>query len=290
MTADQQAQIQGVPTVTVGRRASFWNFARADYQAAYINNQRTFLSTEDYQLWQSCGLQVQEDGSLYRDSLEIKNDPLHCREVAELVAHTLLWLVLRVMNFLASNSDEPPLSRQERWIQLTNQVEAWYTSLPETFQPCAQMRYTIRKPGAQRTASPSQLTEVFFSIDICAAALHLYHFAKIILLLNKPVQPDESNAVSTGNRLRAYREVSTETIKHAHQIIGIALGRPPPSVRVEMLLPLYIAGLCLEADEERKVVLDLLRAIEQDTGCSTEARCLELTKEWGWDQGLHGIV
>jgi hypothetical protein len=51
-----------------------------------------------------------------------------------------------------------------------------------------------------------------------------------------------------------------------------------------MLLPLYIAGMCLEADEERRVLLELLRAIEQDTGCSTEGRCVELMGEWGWSQ------
>ena len=121
-------------------------------------------------------------------------------------------------------------------------------------------------------------------MDVCAAAFQLYHFARILLLLNKPMQPQETS------RLKAYREVCNEAIKHAHQIVGIALGRPHPAVRVEMLLPLYIAGLCLDADEERKVLLEILRAIEQDTGCSTESRCLELMKEWGWSQEPHDIA
>ena len=50
-----------------------------------------------------------------------------------------------------------------------------------------------------------------------------------------------------------------------------------------MLLPLYIAGVCLEVDEERKVLLELLRAIEQDTGCPTDVRCRELMKQWEWE-------
>ena len=85
VSPDQQAQMQIVPSITVGRRASFWNFARADYQAAYINNQRTFLNTEDLDMWRSCGLQIRDEHSLYRNALEIRNDPLHCRQIAETV-------------------------------------------------------------------------------------------------------------------------------------------------------------------------------------------------------------
>ena len=295
VSPDQRTQVHVIPAITVGRRASLWNFARADYQAAYLNHQRTFLSTEDMQLWRSCGLQIQEDGSLYQDAVAI-NDPLHCREIAELVAHTLLWLILRVMNYLASDRDETPTCRQARWLQLTTQLAEWSSDLPQTFQPCAQIRYPLPTRNTNRGASSStsQLTEVFFSINVCAAALQLYHFARILLLINKPIQPHESSgAGGGGSRLKAYRQlsmVSIEAIKHAHQIVGIALGRPHPAVRVEMLLPLYIAGLCLEVDDERQVVLELLRAIEKDTGCSTESRCAELIKEWGWSPQSQNVA
>ena len=67
-------------------------------------------------------------------------------------------------------------------------------------------------------------------------------------------------------------------------ILGIALGRPHPAVRVEMLLPLYAAGGCLEADEERRVVVEALRAIEMDTGCATGGRVRDLEREWGWGE------
>lgn len=264
--------------MTIGKRASFWNFARADYQASYINHQPTFLNTEDLSLWQSCGLQIQADGSLYHNGVEVKSEPTHCRSMADMVAHTMLWLLLRVTNYLASDSDNAPMMRQARWLQLTGQLEDWHQHLPQTFQPCAQIRYPMRNRSSD---SASHLTEVFFSIDVCAAALQLYHFARILLLLNKPMQPHELGSAG-GGMLKVYRDITTECVAHAHQIVGIALGRPQPAVRVEMLLPLYVAGLCLEADEERRVVLELLKAIEKDTGCSTEKRCGMLTKEWGW--------
>ncbi|KAI5365015.1 Putative zn(2)-C6 fungal-type DNA-binding domain, fungal transcription factor [Septoria linicola] len=280
ISPSQQIQNQVRPSLTIGRLASFWNFARADYQAAYLNKQRTLLDTEDLALWSSCGLELQEDGTLYKSTDFVKNDPTHCRVLAELVAHTLLWLVLRVMNYLAS--DENSSARRSQWDLLTRQLDHWYGNLPDTFQPCAH----IRHPASGRTMR-SQLFEVFFSIDVCAAAMQLYHFARILLLLHRPMTNERG---VFRNRLKAYREVSTEAIKHAHEIIGIALGRPHPAIRVEMLLPLSTAGACLEENDERKVVLELLRAIEQDTGCATGLRCDELMQEWGWTLEPEGIA
>lgn len=272
LSPSQQTDNQLTPALTVGRLASFWNFARADYQAAYINHQKTLLDTEDISLWTSCGLEIQPDGSLYKSTDYVRNDPTHCRVLAELVAHTLLWLVLRVMNYLASE-DDTSSARQSQWDQLTRQLDHWYGNLPATYQPCARIRHPLSRDAN------SQLTESFFSIDVCAAALQLYNFARILLLLHRPVTTTHS---IYGNRLKQYREVSNEAIRHAHEILGIALGRPQPAIRVEMLLPLSIAGACLEENEERRIVLELLTAIEKDTGCSTEIRCQELVREWGW--------
>ena len=283
MSAKQPNQGQMITSISVGRQASFWNFARADWQAAYYSRQNTLLDTDDVRLWRSCGLQLPMGGLLYTDPGSIRNNPLHCREVAQLVTHTILWLVLRVTNYLANDSTQTGPERQSTWEQLTTQLEIWYSNLPETFRPCAQIRYPLQM-RTHRTGT-SQLTEVFFSIHQCAAAIQLYHFACILLLLNKP-----SGGLAITSRLKAYREVSAEATKHARAVVGIALGRPHPAVRVEMNLPLYVAGGCLEADEERKVVLELLRAIEQDTGISTEGKVRNLIEEWGWAQEPEGIT
>lgn len=284
VTANQQEQYQLVPSITVGRKASFWNFARADYQAAYANRQRTYLDTEDLPMWRSSGLEVQDDGSLYAGPEKIKDDPLHCRSIAQLVSHTVLWLVLRVTNYLAQGQERPLAEKQTIWDTLTAQLDAWYDHLPQTFQPCAQIRYPLKMRSHCGGTTGSQLTEVFFSIEQCAAAIQLYHFARILLLLYRP---SSKNGI---NRLKAYREISGEAIKHAREIVGIALGRPHPAVRVEMLLPLYVAGGCLEADEERRVVIEVMKAIEKDTGCSTEVTVRSLIDEWGWHEEPEGIA
>lgn len=274
LSAQSQEAGQLSPSISAGVKASFWNFARADYQAAYINRQHTYLDTEDFLLWRSYGLQAVSDGTLYFDPVSVKSDPLHSRDIVQLVSHTVLWLVLRVMNYLAKGNTHTLLEQHQAWEDLTKQLDAWYSTLPETFQPCAQMRHSlaIRK---HRDTPGGSLTEVFFSIEQCAAAIELYHFARILLLVNKP---QDQQGIS---RLKAYREVSAEAIKHARAIVSIALGRPGAAVRVEMLLPLFMAGRCLEADDERRVVLDVLRAIEKDTGCSTEVTARNLIDDWG---------
>lgn len=269
------------------RRASFWNFARADYQAAYVNNTLTLLDTEDYQMWQSCGLQITPNGSLYFDPEALAADPCYRCSTVQLVAHTLLYILLRIMNYLASPAQELT-TRQAIWDQLTLQLDAWHASLPTAFQPSAQLRHPVSRrssatPGSQSTPRAG-ISELFFSIPLCAATIQLYHFARILLLLSKPKQ------AQTSSRLQAYREVSAQALLHAHGIVGIALGRPHPAVRVEMLLPLFAAGTCLEADEERRLVVEVLRAIELDTGCATEGRVRELEKEWGWEGTGVGMV
>ena len=263
---------------TVARRASLWNFARADLQAAYINQTPTLLDTDDMTMWLSCGLQISTNGSLYIDPDSLKSDPGHLCATVELVAHTLLWIILRTMNYINTPSLLPEV-RQAAWTQLTAQLDLWFSCLPAVFQPCAQLRHPVSRRSQQlnpgRSTADSGISELFFSIPLCAATIQLYHFARILLLHHSPTSP----TIST-SRLQAYREVSSQALRHAHEIVGIASARPHPAVRVESLLPLFVAGACLESDDERRVVLEVLRAIELDTGCSTHGRVKELVRMW----------
>ncbi|KAK0814146.1 hypothetical protein LTR75_004315 [Friedmanniomyces endolithicus] len=281
VTADQQAIGQPVSSITVARKACFWKFARSDWSAAWINRRRTYLDTEDLDIWRSCGLQLQDDGALYADPLDLQIDTAQCRQTIQLVSHTLIWLLLRVTNYLAQDSHRTLAQQLEMWNTLNTQLDAFNANLPESFQPCAQ----IRAPPPTREQLESdlgycQFTEVFFSSLSSASSIQLYHFARLLLLLNRPREPDRKGI----NRLQAYREVSSEATRHAREIVGVALGRPAPAVRVEMLLPLYIAGGCLEADEEKNVVLGIMCDIEKETGCSTEVTVRSLMDEWGWDR------
>ncbi|TKA35266.1 hypothetical protein B0A54_12541 [Friedmanniomyces endolithicus] len=248
---------------------------------AWINRRRTYLDTEDLDTWRSCGLQLRDDGALYADTLDLRIDTSQCRQTIQLVYHTLIWLLLRVTNYLAQDSHRTPVQQLEMWNTLNTQLDAFNANLPESFQPCAQIRAPL--PTREQLESDlgyCQFTEVFFSSSSSASSMQLYHFARLLLLLNRPREPDRKGI----NRLQAYREVSSEATKHAREIVGVALGRPAPAVRVEMLLPLYIAGGCLEAAEEKNVVLGIMCDIEKETGSSTEVTVRSLMDEWGWER------
>lgn len=294
-------------------RAAFWNFARADYLAAYVSHSRTRLDTEDLVMWKAAGLPINDDGVLtYSNSspstgVMVRYQP---SDREDSVSCALIWIVLRTMNFVApqdsgstssnrgtprapetpgvfSDAGSPPSNpsqshqlRMVRWRELRKQLEDWYNNLPFTFQPYATMSI-YNDDEQQHPAERPKFSKIFFSVPMCAAALQLYHFAQILLLLNHPV--DESDARNLARRMRMFRNVSEESEHHSRQICGIALGRPPAAVSRQMVHPLYLAGLCFEEHEDRLVVLDLLENIEKETGCSTAQRVRDLRDQWGWN-------
>ncbi|QIW98446.1 hypothetical protein AMS68_003964 [Peltaster fructicola] len=255
-------------STALGRRASFWNFARADYQAAYINKTPTLLDTDNMLVWLDSGLQVQADGTLYTNPDSLTQDRGALSSTNQLVAHTLLWILLQTMNYLYGTHTQFA-DRLTQWQRLMEMLDAWQAARPRAFQPCARLRHTVAKGRYPDGSSMPVITELFFSIPLCAATVQLYHFTRLLLLLNKP-----DSTISA--------PVQAELLAHAYTIIGIALGRPHPAVRVEMLLPLDLAGSCLKDDDERQVVVDLLQAIGKDTGCEAGGRVKELAKTWGW--------
>ena len=86
------------------------------------------------------------------------------------------------------------------------------------------------------------------------------------------------------NRLQSYRAIEQEVRYHSHEIVGIALARPDGAVRIHQVQPLFVAGQCLIDNRERRILLDILRAVESDLGWATEYRINQLVKEWGWNE------
>lgn len=119
---------------------------------------------------------------------------------------------------------------------------------------------------------------------MCASTMQSFHMARTILLINRPHESTARRS-TLSDRLHSYRAIEREVRFHAHEICGIALGRPEGSVRIHQVQPLFVAGQCLTEDRERRIVLDLLREIESDLGWATDYRVKKLLKEWGWSEG-----
>lgn len=241
-----------------GVRASFWSIAKADIMAAFVRQSRMQVDPQDMSIWNAAGLQMMtSDSSMTR----VREDDI-CR--------TLVWIVSRVMNFLAANATEKTMPE---WNELRNLLDQWYHSLPTLFRPYASVPVVAGQPNLK----PHFMRELY-SLPMCAAAFQFYHFAQILLLMNRPI--DNKDGIS---RLQAFRKVSEEANNHSRQICAIALGRNHPAASRQMIYPLYIAGSCIEEDEDRLVVLKLLKEIQRETGCTTTDRVEALLSNWGWD-------
>jgi hypothetical protein len=276
---------------TGGGRAAFWNFARADCLAAYLQGSTTQLDTDNLTIWMAAGLQIDEKGTLLPEHALDEDGVVferctRTRHREDVVCCALFWIVAKTVNFVAPSRNDnlntassptstgrPATDRLAHWEELRSLLSRWHSALPFTFQPYA----TNADWNAQE--AEARFTSIHFTVPMCAAALQLYHFAQVLLLLNQPIET--TGHVGLASRFRMFRDISEEAEYHSRQICGIALGRPPSAVRRQMLQPLHVAGLCLEAAQDRNVVIEILRDIEKDTGCLTTHVVQDLQNQWG---------
>lgn len=286
-----------------GIRACLWNFAHFDYLASYVNRRRTKLDPDNLNLWRAAGIPLDEHGKLRLENTAsvaysaAELDPSLMRD--DTLSHVLTFLLMKLMNFMAefkemqqatqqssisSATDFPPGSSQPtpqsrsltaKWLRLTYEVQNWVESLPDTFQPY--LRIESPQDLTSATSASLPFPEYIYSTGAHAATMAHYNLARVILLLSRP-----HDAQSTPrDRLLGYREVTKEVDACSREIAAIAMGRPPPAVRIHLLQPLFVVGQCQDhSPEARAVVVELMRAIEADCGWVTEYRVRQLQALW----------
>lgn len=295
--------LQGASLFSHATRAAIWDFAFLDYLASYANRRRTRLEPEHLDLWRAAGIPIDDHGKLRLENVAsmayAAGEPLARDDV---IGYGLTWLLLKLMNFIAefkemqqgTHSPTPTTTPMNltpaaaagaasqsnglsaKWLRLSHEFQTWYESLPETFQPYVR----IEQPQdlSRADSAPLPFPEILFSTAARAATMQHYHFARIILLLNRP--PDAQS--TPRDRLLGYRETTKEVDHCCREVAGVALGRPPPAVRIHMVQPLFVVGQCYDSSgpEGRQVVVDLLRGIEADCGWATEYRVRQLQALW----------
>lgn len=144
-----------------------------------------------------------------------------------------------------------------------------------------------------------------------------FHFARIQLLANKPhlstglpykASPSANSAssqsvgaTSLAQRHASYATILHQSRKHAEDIVSISLALSNDSARIHSVQPLYTAGQVLgnledgasweggrgskAVDNVRICVLNLLQAIQRETGWATEYRMRHLLEQWGLPAG-----
>ena len=207
-----------------------------------------------------------------------------------MLSNALVWLLAKLSNFIAAgealhigldpeNGTSLPIgvSQQtllKRWERLKLELEVWH-NLPDSFTPCA------RVPPSQSHLRTS-FSEIWFANPMCASTMQNYHMAQILLLVNKPHESTARRTTVT-ERLKSYNQIAKTTRYHAREICGISLSRLGGSAHVHSLQPLFVAGQCFTEPQERKLVLELIRAIESERGWASEFRVKQLLTEWNWE-------
>ncbi|KAL1612078.1 hypothetical protein SLS60_000301 [Paraconiothyrium brasiliense] len=289
MTAtDCMATSANLGFVSKARRATFWNIARQDMLAAFINKTKTRLDTEDFSIWREFGLLLNEDGFIIsNNATDIAYPEGDSMMREDLICNSLVWLMGKLVNFMAygDNFGEDGTStwagvRQrtllDYWKTIQRQFQMWYDSLPITFKPSARVD---PRPTTVFGEPNALFPEVWYSIPMCASTMQYYHMSQIQLFMNKPHESTQG-ATNVYERLNSYQSVLAACQKHSREIVGISLGRPDDAVRIHSVQPLFTAGQCLNDVGERHVVLDLLRGVEADIGWATKYRARQLIEQW----------
>ncbi|KAL2869717.1 Zn(II)2Cys6 transcription factor domain-containing protein [Aspergillus lucknowensis] len=278
-----------------GITAAFWNYARLDYLASYYNRMPTHLDPEHLALWRAAGLALDDLGNVASQGT-MHNNARFCSE--DMASNVLTRLLNKVTNFLAASkraqlerwagrASESPKARTTNaaargsrpttatWLKLCFELESWFESIPEPFHPC--LRLARPKSPSSHNGADRPFPEIFYSLPSSASTMQQYHFGRLALSLNRPV--DEVSPPSTAfDRLQGYRDLTKEADYRCREICGVALARPRAAARAQMITLLYAVGQCLEKPEERQVVVELLRGIEADLGWSTASQVQKLKK------------
>ncbi|EHK24546.1 uncharacterized protein TRIVIDRAFT_219998 [Trichoderma virens Gv29-8] len=290
-------------------QASFWNIVCIDWVTSYTGETPPRIDIENLELWKAAGLPMCVVNGIHLP-VSLCNDETsgHQMQMTETMAcRSLIWVILKTLAFVAAEkgsnkisdsispdagkTDRSSLHKIQSWDDISQHLDNWCAALPDTFEPCARIaqRYNnIPTPSDNmppRSEFQSAFQELFYANAMCATAAVLYHFVQLLLLLHKPLNQkySESHAEFVAKRLNAYRQLSAQIEGHANEICAISLGRPDDPVRLHMVQPLYIAGLCFEAHEQRTALAQLLATIQRETGYSTAERVANLQQQWGWD-------
>ncbi|KAK1657268.1 hypothetical protein BDP55DRAFT_442418 [Colletotrichum godetiae] len=275
----------------------FWSLARQDFLCAFISETQTRLNLDHIRLWQNFGLAADEHNLLLPFSPFSMADIRSSTNVEEdSKSNELLWLMGKIVNYTTHGDGVHPedysrptgqrlslgLTQElllQRWTKLEVELQEWYESLPPTFAPSGRTRLSSRLRNLGKSDADMGMERVWYDIPMCASTMQSYHMARVILLVNRP---QESTAIrsNVSARLRSYRFIQKEVLRHCKEICGISLADPTDAVRVHSVQPLFVAGRAFYTQPEQELVLELLSGIETELGWATNHQRRKLIDEW----------
>ncbi|QYS99603.1 Zn(2)-C6 fungal-type domain-containing protein [Trichoderma simmonsii] len=245
--------------------ASYWHCLPHDLLSSYDQKRISILDCE-----------------IPYDGLGGSDDGLNLNEPSSMTKTPwaqLFILITQIIDKFATNPGRrdhgtKDVDRNNSWDYLWNALDRWHAQLDIQFEPYSHYKLSSHLTLSQGLVEPV-FDEILFPSPASAATLSYYHFARILLLLAKPT--DQSNPQAM---LLYYREILTDIEDHCTKICGIAAGRPGPAARIHSVQPLFLAGQCLVEPRLRTAVVQLLRDVEADTGWPTASHISRLHQGW----------
>lgn len=239
------------------RQALFWCFARMDVWGGFLSETYTKIPTS---LW---GIQ---SGSMSAAVTQFKSMSTSFYAYANYA----VFLCASVLNVI-TNQDDVSLGQSEdsiqrrasysaRWKALFDLVQDWYNSRPPEMQPLM-----CGSPSEDDLGDPFPL--VLYGNSPAVNGNQLYHASTLLMLQEKPKDV----------KLKGQKSI----LWHARQICGISACNHDHGPWINALQPLWISGKLMSHPVEHRIILDLLKTIEKETGWATSWRARDLKEYWG---------
>ncbi|KAH7399963.1 fungal-specific transcription factor domain-containing protein [Cadophora sp. MPI-SDFR-AT-0126] len=247
--------VTGIP------QAVFWCYARMDLCASIMSEgkQSSVLALES---WLPPNVMPSQGGDLFRSSAS-----------ADMYANYAVWLCARVCHLAWTRRRNHSVPQYEsnsepfihRWHSLWVEVQEWAQNRPEEMR---EFDFVVSE-NTQRDVFPF----ILFAAPCAISSNQLYHTSCLLLLDMKPP------SITLGN----VGQLSSG-LWHARRICGISMTNSHHGCLNNAIQPLWVAGKLLSHPTEHRLIVDLIKQIEVETGWSGTWRLRDLRDLWGYDK------
>lgn len=235
--------------------------------AAYTHHLKPSFDPESGTLWISAGLPTDEFQWLVSTtSDETAPNPLINAHDPMVSIYVLIWLTTRVIQHVNIAPDDelvrsnvsPPIDLDERsrvWHAIRAHFNRWYTTRSHIFHA-----YSTEQLHSAPDSDFTLKKRSFFTSSTGAAAMQIYHFAQILLLLHEPIVE-----MSQTTRLQKLRQRSSEIEMHSHEIYAIASANRKECLQGQLSHPLRLAAMSFDKVCDRKMIQQLISEVSSET-------------------------
>ncbi|RLL97680.1 hypothetical protein CFD26_107265 [Aspergillus turcosus] len=190
--------------------------------------------------------------------------------------HWITWILAQVVDFCfgTRSRDMTMLEEGQAWKGLLQAVEMWEANKPKSFLPVACNERNPELGG--------WFPEILFGSEWHAMATTQSLAARILLDVYNP----ETRRISIGEFgfLRARERLESKVLLHARSLCGICLANPANIGAIFTLChTIFAFSSFISVDEERKLLVQVLRIAERDDGWPTSWIVNALKADWNVD-------